>query len=492
MGKATNDESTTNLFPGPFHPRESPTAQGLYPYLHSAQVTLQDRYPRLVSARRMSSSVHPNQTAREVRPHDVSDTKHVDKADGDLVRFPEGGTAAWCTVIGAALVQFCGFGYTSSFGVYQDFYTLRYLTNESASAISWVGSVNAFLATGFGPISGALYDRGYFYHLLIGGSLLQSFTLFMLSLTQPGRYYQIFLAQGIGLGIAQGIMYIPTMAVVSHYFRQHRTLAMSLVASGSSFGSIIHPIMLNNLFNRSVGFGNGVRISAAFVSVLLLVACLLMRTRLEPPRHRANYLSVGRGIIHDVPFCIMSVGLLCFQIGFFFPLFYLQLDSVRHGNSETFSFYSLVLLNGGGLIGRLSTGFIAPRVGVPRFMIISTAGCGILILGMIGLSSAPTVVMLGTVYGYFAGVYIALLSPLMTLLTTDLSELGARMGIGIAVVGIGSLIGGPVSGALLTSRYKWWQPSLFSGLICLTGSLLLMVMQLALTRRKRLAERQKP
>ena len=29
------------------------------------------------------------------------------------------------------------------------------------------------------------------YHLLIGGSLLQSFSLFMLSLTKPGQYYQV-------------------------------------------------------------------------------------------------------------------------------------------------------------------------------------------------------------------------------------------------------------------------------------------------------------
>jgi hypothetical protein len=64
----------------------------------------------------------------------------------------------------------------------------------------------------------------------------------------------------------------------------------------------------------------------------------------------------------------------------------------------------LVLLNGGSLIGRLSTGFIAPYVGVPRLMIIATAACGILILGMIGLDRIPTVVVLGTIYGYFAGV----------------------------------------------------------------------------------------
>ena len=71
----------------------------------------------------------------------------------------------------------------------------------------------------------------------------------------------------------------------------------------------------------------------------------------------------------------------------------------------------LVLLNGGSLIGRLSTGFIAPYVGVPRLIVISTAACGILILGMIGLDRIPTVVVLGTIYGYFSGVCQSLSFP---------------------------------------------------------------------------------
>ena len=108
--------------------------------------------------------------------------------------------------------------------------------------------------------------------------------------------------------MAQGILYVPTLAVTSHYFHQRRTLAMSLVTAGSSLGSVVNPIMLNNLFNRSVGFANGVRISAAFVSILLLIACLLIRTRLEPPKNPTSYLSVGKDIIHDVPFCITYVG----------------------------------------------------------------------------------------------------------------------------------------------------------------------------------------
>ncbi|OJA19838.1 hypothetical protein AZE42_07779 [Rhizopogon vesiculosus] len=32
---------------------------------------------------------------------------------------PDGGLQAWATVFGCFLMQFCGFGYLSSFGVYQ-------------------------------------------------------------------------------------------------------------------------------------------------------------------------------------------------------------------------------------------------------------------------------------------------------------------------------------------------------------------------------------
>jgi len=431
----------------------------------------------------MPSTTSSIQTVVEPPSLPISNEKGgSDKAGTETDQFPEGGTAAWCTVIGGVLILFCTFGYTVSFGVYQDYYTLNYLTNESPSTISWIGSINAFLGNGFGIVAGVLHDRGYFYHLLIGGSLLQSVSMFGLSLARPGQFYAILLAQGIGLGLAQGLLFVPTMAVVSQYFCQRRTLAMSLVISGTSIGSLIHPIMLNYLFNSRVGFANGVRISATMVTVLLLIACLLMRTRLEATKKSPDYISVGRRIAHDVPFCLMCVGLLCFEIGFLFPLFYMQLDSIKHGNSETFSFYTFVILNGGSLVGRLSTGSVASWIGVPMLMSITMASCGVVALSMIGLNGVVTVVVLGTLYGYFSGIYIALMAPLMAHLSGDLSELGARMGIGMMFAGIGCLIGAPISGALLTTQYRWWQPSVFSGLMALTGSLVLVIMQLALKR----------
>ena len=97
-------------------------------------------------------------------------------------------------------------------------------------------------------------------------------------------------------------------------------------------------------------------------------------------------------------------------------------------------------MNAANLVGRVSSGFITRYTGVPMLMIITTFSFGVLILGMIGLSSVASVVVLGILYGYFSGICghfitlmphylilfkdVALTVPLAAVLTPELSELG--------------------------------------------------------------------
>jgi hypothetical protein len=181
----------------------------------------------------------------------------------------------------------------------------------------------------------------------------------MLSLCKPQQFYQvlfmhlcttqqiinhdvtqIFLAQGLGAGLAAGTVYIPSVAVVSHYFQKRRAFAMSIVASGSSLGAVIHPIMLNNTFHR-LGFANAVRASAGLVSGMLLIACLLMRPRLPPPKTNPQFFKSLRRFGRDRAFVFLTAAMSTYTIGFCFPLFYLQLDAVTHGIDQTFAFYSV-------------------------------------------------------------------------------------------------------------------------------------------------------
>ncbi|TFK28346.1 MFS general substrate transporter [Coprinopsis marcescibilis] len=411
------------------------------------------------------------------------EVQNVDAEESSLeptsppIEYPEGGWRGWSTVVGAVLLQFCGFGYSTSFGVYQDYYTRIYITNSSPSAISWIGSVNTFLVISTGLVAGRLYDRGYFYHLIIGGSTLISFSLFMLSFAKPENLYQCFLAQGVGLGLGGGMVYVPSVAVVSHYFRRRLASVMMFAVSGSALGAIVHPIMLNNLLNHSnLGFEGSVRASAGLVSVMLLSACLLIRTRLPPPKILPDIKELFLRSISEIPFTIMSVSLLVFSVGFFFPLFYLQLDSIHHGLGEEFSFYALVILNGSSFLGRLVPGLFVQSIGVINMVIISALSSTALVFSMIGLATKASVVVISTLCGFFLGMFIALQAPLVAVLTANPSELGARMGIAYTFSGI--VYCPPINGALLTRDYIWWRPATFSGvrrnLPCGTRSSVLM------------------
>ncbi|KAF7304395.1 MFS general substrate transporter [Mycena chlorophos] len=401
---------------------------------------------------------------------------------------PDGGLQAWATVLGSFLFMFCGFGYSSSFGVYQDFYVRTYLPHSSPSAISWIGSVNIFIVLSGGFVAGRLHDRGYFYALMYGGSFLMALSLFLLSLARPNQLYQILLAQGILNGIGASMTYVPCMAVLSQHFSpKRRAIAMTLVASGSSLGAVVHPIMLNNLLSR-IGFANAVRASAGLVTALLAIACGLVRTRMAPPKTSIDLRRLLVKILKDGPYVAATLGIAVYTIGFYYPLFYLQLDATTHGLDPTFAFYALVIMNASSFVGRLVPGFLAHRLGVTR-MITGAAVCGaVLILSMIALRDATSVVVIGVLYGFFAGCIVTLMGPLLAVLTTDMSELGARMGLSVAASGLAILVGPPLDGLLLsgpggTPVFVWWRPALFSGLMALCGCLLLALMMLLHARK---------
>lgn len=397
--------------------------------------------------------------------------------------FHEGDFLSVSAAIGAFLVQICSYGYTTSFGVYQAYYTQHYLTNQSPSTISWIGSTNAFLFDTVGLISGRLYDLGYFYHLLIGGSVLQAFSLFMLSLAKPGQYYQVFLAQGVCSGCASGLIFVPTMAVLSQHFKKHLAPVMTLVMSGSCLGATIHPIMLNYLLNGPLGFSNGVRASAGFISGLLFLGCLLMRTRLPPSHSATSFVSAATKCVHDSAYLLGVAGLFFYMLWYYYPLFYLQLDSQSHGIGETFSFYSLVIMNASSFMAQFTSGMLVKKVREDTLLIIAGTGCTGLLFSMAWIKTLPGFVAIGVLYGFFSGSALALWGPILALLTPDYSELGVRMGVASAIMALGGLIGSPISGVLLTSNYIWWRGAVFTGTMAFSGTIAFVLMKIQIMRK---------
>lgn len=64
---------------------------------------------------------------------------------------------------------------------------------------------------------------------------------YMLSLAKPQQLYQVFLAQGVAMGVGLGFLFLPGLAITAHHFKKRRTLAMGIVMSGSSSGGMLFP-----------------------------------------------------------------------------------------------------------------------------------------------------------------------------------------------------------------------------------------------------------
>lgn len=74
------------------------------------------------------------------------------------------------------------------------------------------------------------------------------------------EFYQIFLAQGLGVGLAMGTIFAPSLSTIGHHFAKskYRSLAFGVFAAGASVGGAVFPVVLRHLFS-SVGFGWAVR-----------------------------------------------------------------------------------------------------------------------------------------------------------------------------------------------------------------------------------------
>ncbi|KAJ8518626.1 hypothetical protein ONZ45_g4304 [Pleurotus djamor] len=336
---------------------------------------------------------------------------------------PEGGRQAWLSVIGGSMILFCTFGVVQSFGVYQDYYK-TILNEHTPSEISWIGSVQVFFLFALGLPAGKLFDEGYFHHTVISGSVIYIVSLFLLSLAKPHHYYQFILAQGVGMGVGMGLMFLPSLTLTSHYFRKKRSTAMGVVLAGSSIGGCLYPILLNNVFSKS-GFGWGVRAVGFLDLGLLIFANLLMKTRLPSRKARPPQKPVEfKKIIFDLPYMVFVAGSFLVFWGLFFPFFYLQFFATQHHVTPVLVKYSITIMNASSVFGRTIPNFLGDKFGPFNVMIPSTVISGGLIYAMFGASTTGGLITFAILYGFFSGGFVSLCTPAAALFANDLSEMG--------------------------------------------------------------------
>ncbi|KAI0058841.1 MFS general substrate transporter [Artomyces pyxidatus] len=388
-----------------------------------------------------------------------SSTKHTSANEDNEQSHPvDGGTRAWLTLFGAWLSVAATFGYTNAFGVYQDLYTREH--DISASRASWIGATQMFVLIATGVPAGKLYDMGYFRRIFVVGAVIYIFSLFMVSLAHPDKYYQVFLSQGIGMGIGGGLIYTPALAIQSQHWRTHRSLAMGVASTGVAVGGIFFPIMLNRLVHGSAGFAWGVRASAFVVMGMLGTAGCIMTS--YPRRVAKDSEPAPDAIFKDAPYMVFIIGGIFVNWGIFLPYFYLQLYGIVHGIDPKFAFYMLAIMNGSSIPGRVVPNLLSGKLGPINILASASFGCAILTFALLSVKfSIAGIVIFAVLYGFCAGTLFSMVSPAVAAYC-DERQLGARLGLALAMGSVGILTGAPIEGELLGANYTWSRPIFFS------------------------------
>ncbi|KAL5332823.1 MFS monocarboxylate transporter [Aspergillus crustosus] len=392
----------------------------------------------------------------------------------DLGPPPDGGFLAWSQVAFAHMVIFNTWGYINSFGVFQSYYTET--LGRTPSDISWVGSIQIFLLFFIGTFSGRATDAGYFKVTLTIGALIELFSIFMTSLCT--KYWQLFLAQGVGQGIGCGLMFCPTVALTPTYFSKYRSVAIGIVASGSATGGLVFPAVVMRLLPQ-VGYGWTIR-TLGFISLATLLPCLMFLRQRLPPR-RSGPL-VEWSAFKELPYSFFALGMFLNFWGLYIGFFYIgSFSRDIIGVSTSTSIYVLLIMNGIGLFGRVIPGLLSDKYTGPLNMLIPFSfTTGVVALCWAGVHNLSGVYAFAAFYGLVAAGIQSLFPATLSTLTTDLKKMGARMGMVMSVVGVAALIGSPIAGALVEQGdgdYLYAQ--MFMGSVIIAGSLCLIAARVA-------------
>ncbi|KAL4747043.1 hypothetical protein BDW72DRAFT_209885 [Aspergillus terricola var. indicus] len=378
---------------------------------------------------------------------------------------PDRGLRAWLQVLCMHLVFLNTWGVSNGFSIFNQLYTQT--LSESSSTISWIGSIQISLLFFLGVFAGRATDAGYFRPVYMAGAFFQVFGFFMLSICKS--YWQIFLAQGVCMGVGNGLTFGPGLAVASSYFSRNRGLAVGIAAAGAATGGMIYPVLIHQLLDiHGLSFGWTVRI-AAFVMLITQIPGLLFFHPRLPSRPSGPILDSAA--FKEKPFVFFALSMFLNFWGLYFAFFYMgTFARDRLGVRDTQNF--ILILNGVGVLGRILPTLLADRVtGKLNILTPLSFIAAVVVYAWIAVHTVTGLYIFTVIYGLAGGAAQSLFPATATTMVSDVRKTGTRIGMILSFVGCATLTGPAIDGALIQAMHgEYTGAQVFSGTCIVLGA----------------------
>ena len=189
-----------------------------------------------------------------------------------------------------------------------------------------------------------------------------------------GRVWQLYLSQGLLIGVGLGFIYVPSIAILSQWFSKKRSLVNGISSAGSGIGGLIFSFAIEAMI-RNISLAWSFRIIAVITGVMNLTATMLIRNRnaiIRPPQ-----LGFDTKLLRRPDVLLLLFWGFTSMLGYITLLYSLPDFADSLGLTKTQAASIAAYLNLGTAIGRPLIGVASDRFGRLEVAGLLTLFCGV-------------------------------------------------------------------------------------------------------------------
>lgn len=223
------------------------------------------------------------------------------------------------------------------------------------------------------------------------------------------RIWQLYLSQGILVGFGVGLIYIPSIAIVSQWFDKKRSLANGISAAGSGIGGLIFSFMDGTVIQK-ISHAWALRLTAILSCSVLFIATMLIRNRNDAIRPSQRGFDIK--LLRRLDVLLLLSWAFISMLGYIALLFSLPDYARSMGLSDAQATTVNAILNLGTAVGRPLIGVISDNFGRIEVAGLLTFACGISCFAIwLPATSYGVLILFACVSGAIFGAFWAVSLP---------------------------------------------------------------------------------
>lgn len=315
----------------------------------------------------------------------------------------------YAIVLGACMTQFMVIGLLFSYGVFIKVFETEY--GWSRTVLSGCASLAFFMMGVLAIVGGRLSDR-YGPKVVLGttGTL---FGIGFAAISGVSEPWQLFLIFGLFIGLGMATHDVVTLSTVARWFERRRGMMTGVVKTGTAIGQIALPPLAAFLIVL-VGWQSAALFLGVMAAVSLLIAALLMRSPETTTTASTSEGQAGFGF-QEVLKNRLFWSLCAIQFLFLPTLTTVPLHIVVHGTDlgmeATLAAVLLSVTGGASVVGRLSVGAFADRIGGRNSLILCFLPLIASLLALLVVTTPWPLFAAIAVYGFAHGGFFTIVAP---------------------------------------------------------------------------------